>query len=227
MAATGPRGHRPDEQDPPVAVPAAPAEVPPPDAPAAASSPGRTGLSPAEMRALKFTARNMVWSLLPLTVLIVVIVWWTQLRQPDDPVRPVDIDPSLYLASQRADYPLLVPQGLSAGWQPTSVRTDAGAAVDPGDPVTLQIGWYTPDGEYAGYVISDAADSGALTDVLADATAEGTAPVDGVDWQRLTTERGETALTRTEGTATLLVTGSAAEEELETLAAAVAPYRAP
>jgi hypothetical protein len=219
MAQPGPRSSRPDEQHPPVVPPAAEA--------GAAPSAGSQKLSPAEVRALKFTARNMVWSLLPLTVLILVMVWWTQLRQPDESVRPVQIDSSVFLASQRADYPLLVPQGLSAGWQPTSVRTDAGAASNPGDPVTLQIGWYTPEGEYAGYVVSDDAEVDALTDVLDDATAEGTAQVDGVPWQRLTTGRGETALTRTEGTATLLVTGSASEQELETLAGAVGPYRAP
>jgi hypothetical protein len=217
MAEPGPRGHRPDDQAPPVVPPAA----------GTAPSAGSSKLSPAEVRALKFTARNMVWSLLPLTVLIVVMVWWTQLRQPDEAVRPVQIDSSVFLASERAAYPLLVPQDLSPGWQPTSVRTDAGAADEPGDPVTLQIGWYTPDGQYAGYVVSDDAEVDALTDVLDDATTDGAAQVDGVPWQRLTTQRGETALTRTEGTATLLVTGSASEEELETLAGAVAPYRAP
>ena len=222
MAETGPHGHRPDEQDLPVDVPAAPAADP-----GAASPAGRSTLSPAEVRALKFTARNMVWSLLPLTVLILLMVWWTQLRQPDDPVHTVETGTAVYLASQRAAYPLLVPQRLSRDWQPTSVRTDAGAVTEPGSPVTLQIGWYTPDGEYAGYVISDDARVGALTDVLRHATADGTVQVDGQAWRRSTTERGETALTRAEGTATLLVTGSASEAELETLAAAVSPYRAP
>jgi Protein of unknown function (DUF4245) len=156
-----------------------------------------------------------------------VMVWWTQLRQPDDPVHPVEIASSEYLASQRADYPLLVPQGLSGAWQPTSVRTDAGRAGSPGDPVTLQIGWYTPEGKYAGYVISDDAGNPALTDVLKGATAAGTATVGGEPWQRSTTRRGETALTRAEGKVTVLVTGSASEQELETLAGSVGPYRAP
>ena len=115
---------------------------------------------------------------------------------------------------------------LPDGWRPTSVRTDA---VDgaPGDPVTLEIGWLTPAEEYAGYVISDGTDVDALDDVLDDATADGTARVGGVSWDRRSTERGETALVRTEGSATLLVTGSAPDQELEALAAAVAPYRAP
>jgi hypothetical protein len=223
MAPSGPRGSRPDEQLPAVDSAGAGPGTAPGGAPVAA----QPGLSPAEVRALKFTARNMVWSLLPLTVLILGMVWWTQLRQPDDPVHPVEIDSSLFLTAQHVGYPLLVPQDLGPGWQPTSVRTDAGAAESPGDPVTLQIGWYTPGHEYAGYVISDDAGAEPLTHVLDGARPAGTAQVGGTAWQRLTTERGETALTRTQGTVTLLVTGSASEQELETLAGAVRPYQAP
>ncbi len=183
--------------------------------------------TPANDRLAAFTPANMVRSLLPLTVLILVIVGVTALRQnPEDPVREVETGPSIALAAERAPYALLVPQGLPEGWRPTSVRTDAvdGAA---GDPVTLEIGWFTPAEEYAGYVISDGADVDPLDDVLDDSTDGGTTQVGAVTWERRTTERGETALTRTEGTATLLVTGSAPDEELETLAAAVRPYRAP
>jgi hypothetical protein len=203
MPDPGPRGHHRDEQVPPVPSP------------------------PANSRAAAFTPANMIRSLLPLTVLILVIVGVTAVRQnPEDPVREVETGPSIALAAERAAYPLLVPQGLPEGWRPTSVRTDAvdGAA---GDPVTLEIGWFTPAEEYAGYVISDGDDVDPLDDVLDDSTDEGTTQVGDVTWERRTTERGETALTRTEGTATLLVTGSAPDEELETLAAAVGPYRAP
>jgi len=209
MPDTGPRGQRPDQQ-------------PPPDPPAAAPAP-----SAAASRAAKFTSANMVRSLLPLTVLMLVIVWVTSIRQnPEDPVRDVDPGPSIALAAERAGYPLLVPQQLPSGWRTTSVRTSA-VSGGPGDPVTLEIGWLTPAEEYAGYVISDGRGVDALDDVLDGATGDGTTRLGGVTWDRRTTERGETALTRTEGPATLLVTGSAPDEELETLAAAVAPYRAP
>jgi hypothetical protein len=125
--------------------------------------------------------------------------------------------------AQLAGYQVLVPRGLSDDWRPTSVRTDAGSA-SAGDPVTLQIGWLTPAEEFAQYVVSDDPKAAALTDVLDDATENGTEQVDGDTWQRLTTERGETALTRTEGTATLVVTGSASDEELQTLAGSLQPY---
>ncbi len=229
MSDPGPRGQHPDEQVTPAPAPGAPSAEPAPPS-AAATGPGAAAVPPAppaNSRAAAFTPANMVRSLLPLTLLILVIVWVTGLRQnPEDPVREVETGPSIALAAERASYPLLVPQGLPDTWRPTSVRTDAvdGTA---GDPVTLEIGWLTPAAEYAGYVISDGDDVDRLDDVLEDSTEAGTTDVEGVAWERRTTERGETALTRTEGTATLLITGSAPDEELEALAAAVRPFRAP
>jgi len=217
MSDPGPRGQRPDEQPPQVS--SAPAT-------AGSTSPTATAVPAADSRAGKFTSANMVRSLLPLTVIMLVLVGVTALRQnPEDPVRVVDPGPSIALAAERAGYPLLVPQGLPAEWRTTSVRTDAVNGA-PGDPVTLEIGWLTPAEEYAGFVISDGEDVDPLDDVLDDATDDGTAQIGGRTWDRRTTERGETALTRTEGEATLLVTGSASDTELETLAAAVAPYPA-
>jgi hypothetical protein len=182
------------------------------------------GGSPAVERLQRFTAANMVRSLLPLVLGCLLVVGITSLRQnPDDPVREVETASAEQAAARLATYQLLVPRGLSDEWRPTSVRTNAGQA-SSGDPVTLQIGWLTPDEEFAEYVTSDDRAAGALTDVLDDATDEGTEQIGGQTWQRLTSERGETALTRNEGTATLLVTGSASDEELETLAGSLQPY---
>jgi hypothetical protein len=192
---------------------------------------GTTGPATAEAsapptvdRMQRFTAANMLRSLLPLVLGCLLIVGVTALRQnPEDPVREVETSNAERAVAQLAGYQVLVPRGLSDDWRPTSVRTDAGSA-SAGDPVTLQIGWLTPAEEFAQYVVSDAPEAGALTDVLDDATENGTEQVDGDTWQRLTTERGETALTRTEGTATLVVTGSASDEELQTLAGSLEPY---
>ena len=179
---------------------------------------------PAVDRLQKFTAANMVRSLVPLVLGCLLIVGVTALRQnPDDPVREVDPTNAERTVSELAGYDLLAPRGLSDDWRATSVRTDAGRA-SAGDPVTLQIGWLTPAEEFAEYVVSDDRDDSALTDVLADATEDGAQQIDGDQWERLTTPRGETALTRTEGTATLLVTGSASDDELATLAGSLQPY---
>jgi|tagenome__1003787_1003787.scaffolds.fasta_scaffold20931074_2 hypothetical protein len=194
--------------------------------PAEQSGAGDAGATaaPAVERLQRFTAANMVRSLLPLVVICLALVGWSALKyNGGDPVRTVETATAERAVSELAGYQLLVPRGLSDGWRATSVHTDAGSA-SAGDPVTLQIGWYTPGEEYATYVVSDDPKASALTDVLHSATADGTEQAGGAQWQRLTTRRGETALTRTEGTATLLVTGSAKEDELVTLAGSLQPY---
>ncbi|RBY94331.1 DUF4245 domain-containing protein [Blastococcus sp. TBT05-19] len=181
--------------------------------------------SPAE-RANRLSAANMLRSLLPLVVICLLIVGWAAFRQNDvDPVREVDPTSTIQLADARAGYELLVPTGLPEEYRPTSARTDAGN-VSEGDPVTLEIGYVTPDGAFAGFVISDAARAAPVDEVLDGATEDGSVDIGGAPWTRSTTERGETALSRTDGDVTVVVSGSAADDELREVAAAVAPYTA-
>ncbi|HEX2072861.1 MAG TPA: DUF4245 domain-containing protein [Geodermatophilus sp.] len=180
--------------------------------------------SPAAERAARFTAANMLRSLLPLVVICLVLVGWNAFRTtPDDPVREVDPTSTVQLAAARAGYPVLAPSGLPEGYRPTSARTDAGGA-QQGDPVTLELGYLTPSEEFAGFVVSDNARAAAVTSVLEDAEEQGTVELDGEVWTRSTTGRGETALSRQVDGVTVLVTGSAPDEELETVATAVEPY---
>ncbi|WP_081975102.1 DUF4245 domain-containing protein [Modestobacter caceresii] len=218
MPDTGQDGEQPRPAQPSVtATDAATGTSPDAGGPAPAAS-------PAEDRMHRFTSANMIRSLLPLLVICLVIVGVTALRQnPTDPVRDVDPASAQRAAAERADYELLVPTDLPDGWRSTSVRTNAGS-VQAGAPVTLEIGWFTPSEEYAGYVVSDDPSAPALADVLDGATADGTEQVDGQSWERLDTQRGETALTRTADGATLVVSGSASEEELATLAGSLEPY---
>ena len=89
--------------------------------------------------------------------------------------------------------------------------------------MTLEIGYLTPSGEFGGFTVSDDAGAGPVRTVLEGATDEGTVDVDGEPWTRLTTGRGETALTREDGEVVLVVTGSATDDELREIAAAVRP----
>jgi uncharacterized protein DUF4245 len=188
------------------------------------AEPTEAPASPAVERLQRFTAANMIRSLLPLVLGCLLVVGITAIRQnPDDPVREVDTSSAERAVAQLASYQLLVPRGLSDDWRPTSVRTDAGQA-SAGDPVSLQIGWLTPAEEFAEYVVSDDPAAAALTDVLKDAMQAGSRQIGGESWQQLTTERGETAFTRAEGTATLVVTGSASDAELKDLAGSLQPY---
>jgi hypothetical protein len=181
--------------------------------------------SAAMQRAGRLTAANMLRSLLPLVVIILAVVGWQAFRQSGDenPVKPIDPSSTVQLAAARAGYPLQVPQGLADGYRPTSARTDAGSA-DEGDPVTLEIGYVTPKDQFAGFVVSDDPTADPVTAVLDDAEQQGTVDVGGQEWTRSETARGETALSRTDGGVLVLVSGSASERELETVAAAVRPY---
>jgi hypothetical protein len=166
----------------------------------------------------------MVRSLLPLLVIILLVVGWNAFRQDGvDPVRTVDPSSTVQLAAARATYPLVVPAGLPKGYRATSARTDAGKARQ-GDPVTVQIGYVTPSQQFAGFVESDDPRADALTAVLDGARQRGTVDVGGTTWTRSTTTRGETALSLTSGTRTVVVSGSAREAELERVAGAVRPY---
>ncbi|WP_448611682.1 DUF4245 domain-containing protein [Geodermatophilus sp. URMC 60] len=188
------------------------------------SQPPTQASPPAIERANRMSAANMLRSLVPLVLICLALVGWMAFKQSDvDTVREVDPATTVQLAAARAGYPVLAPAGLPDGYRPTSARTDAGGA-DAGDPITLEIGYLTPSSEYAGFVVSDDVRADAVDGVLAGAQEQGTVDLDGQTWSRGTTERGETVLFRTDGDVTVLVTGSATDEELESVARAVRPY---
>ncbi len=211
-------------------APRSPEQEHPPDA-AVAAAEGGTGAaeepprSSAMVRAAKLNAANMTRSLLPLVLVCLVLVGWAALRQnPDDPVLEVDPASSVRLSAERADYPLLVPTGLPDGYRPTSARTTAGGATD-GEPVTLEIGYLTPEEEFTGFVISDDEGAEPLRRVLDGAEERGSESIGGRSWTRESTSDGETALVLETGDATVLVFGSAPDSELTEVAASVSPYR--
>ncbi|MGY1639898.1 DUF4245 domain-containing protein [Geodermatophilus sp. SYSU D00703] len=187
------------------------------------STEDRPAPSPAIERANRLSAANMVRSLAPLVVICLLIVGWVTFRQSGEE-RTLVVDPSttVRLAAERAAYPLVAPTGLPDGYRPTSARTDAGGA-EAGDPVTVEIGYLTPGEEYAGFVVSDDARAEPVTRVLDGAEDAGTVDLGGQAWTRSTTQRGETALWRADGGVTVLVTGSAQDDELEEVAASVQP----
>jgi Protein of unknown function (DUF4245) len=177
-------------------------------------------------RANRLSAANMVRSLAPLVLICLLIVGWVTLRQSGQEGPPA-VDPSstVQVAAARASYPVVAPTGLPDGYRVTSARTDAGQA-DSGDPVTVEIGYLTPSEEYAGFVISDDARAEPVTRVLDGAEEQGTVDLSGHTWTRSTTERGETALWRADAGVTVLVTGSADDDELREVASAVQPVAA-
>jgi hypothetical protein len=181
-------------------------------------------VSPAIERANRLSAANMVRSLLPLVVICLLLVAWQAFRaSPDVGVRTVDPSSTVQLAAARADYQVLVPTDLGKGYLPTSARTDAGDARE-GDAVTLEIGYLTPSKEFAGFVISDDRGADPVAAVLDGARDGKAVDVGGQRWTRSTTVDGETVLSREADGVTVLVTGSAPDEELRTVAESVRPY---
>jgi hypothetical protein len=210
MTAVGPTSQHPQLPHDEAMDPAQPPTAPPP--------------SPAIERANRMNAANMLRSLLPLVVICLLIVAWVAFRQSGDVgVRTVDPSTSEQLAAARAGYPVSAPAGLDDDYRPTSARTDAGNAGE-GDPVTLEIGYLTPSEEFLGFVVSDDPRAAPLADVLGGAVEKGTVDIAGQSWTRSTTEQGETALSRDADGATVVVYGSAPDDELTTVAAAVEPY---
>jgi hypothetical protein len=210
MTDGGPTSQRTDHPDDAAGRPAsqpAPGSVPPTD------------------RTARFTVANMLRSLLPLVVICLLIVAWTTWRQSgDERVQTVDPDSTIQLAAARASYPVVAPVGLPDDYLVTSARTDAGQAEDEEDTVTLEIGYLTPSEEYAGFVVSDDPGAGPVVDVVTDGAERGEVQIGGRTWQQRTTERGETAFVREVDGVTVAVTGSASDDELRTVAAAVEPY---
>ncbi len=180
--------------------------------------------SPALVRAARLNAANMARSLLPLVLICLLFAGWAAFRQaPDERVIVVDPTSSVRLSAERAGYEVLVPTGLPDGYRPTSARTTAGGAED-GEPVTLEIGYLTPDEEFAGFVITDDREADPLRRVLDGAEEQGAEEVGGRTWERRSTARGETAFVLEDGDVTAVVFGSAPDDELAEVAGSVEPY---
>ena len=86
------------------------------------------------------------------------------------------------------------------------------------------IGYVTPSQEFAGFVVSDDPKADAVTSVLDGAAETGSVDLGGTAWTRSRNARGETVLSRRVGDVVVLVSGSASEQELETVARGVRPY---
>jgi hypothetical protein len=199
MTATGPTGQQP---------PGSSAEELPPPASAVE-------------RANRMSAANMVRSLVPLVVICLAIVGWLAFLRQDayEPVRPIDPGPTVGRAAQFAGYPLEAPADLPEEYR----ATDTDLTGSPGTPVTLRIDYVTPSEDYAGFVTSDDPEAPEVGDVLDGAEARGTVDIGGQEWARGTTQGGETVLSRQADGVTVLVSGSASDEELTAVAAAVRP----
>lgn len=160
--------------------------------------------------------------MLPLVVMVLALAYFCS-PQNQDPVNEIDPSNSISYAASLTEIALPVPR-LEQTWRPTSVDVVTAAAGQAGQ-VTLTIGYVTPTEEFARYVVSTDPAAELIADLLRDADKGGLLTIEGEPWMVMTTGRGERLYLRTDGEVRLVVSGSASEDELRTLAESVTPYR--
>jgi hypothetical protein len=162
---------------------------------------------------------GLLWSLVPLLVVVLLLVWWQ--KGSPAPVVSVDPGPDIAYAQRVSPVPLPAPGPLPGNWRPTSSRVDAPAGEAKRSPVTLTIGYLTEDDKFAQVVIGDRPLATLLTETQPQATKDGNAEVGPARWDLYRNLRGEQVLAATIGTAGVIVTGDASGTDLAELAGSV------
>lgn len=168
------------------------------------------------------SAKDMMWSLIPIVIAVVAFVYFC--GPGEDQVTTVDPQGDISSAAREVDYPLVAPAVLGDQWQATS----AVLLRDDDDRVTgLSIGYLTPDGATARYVISSGSRDAVLDRALANAEIVNDPdgePVQlgGLTWVPVSSSGGRAMVAEGEGFVAV-VSGTAAYAELRELAGSVQP----
>ena len=190
----------------------------------------------ARVSPLKKSLRDMLLSMAVISLPIVAIVEWFphDSKKPEDAVQTVDY--TIPLAQARRDpalpFQALAPTTLPAGWRATSIHAD----LDPDAPLRWELGFLTSDDQYVGL---DQVAGGKGLDGVLEVQAPGATQVSGAggsvtaggyQWQVYATSDNSrhalvrttapvgTAAATTPGKVTVVVSGTGALPELETLA---------
>ncbi|KAF4410064.1 hypothetical protein CRI70_23060 [Streptomyces sp. Ru87] len=165
----------------------------------------------------KQTVRDMVLSMTVIGLFAAGIYLFIPHDENQDPIKRVDYTVELDSARRAAPYPLAAPEGLPGSWKATSVTYDgddpAGAA--------WHLGYLDPEREYVAVEQSDGKASKFIADVTHGAKRTGESRRIGeTEWQRYEGEKYD-ALVRREPDVTTVVTGTASQEHLAKMAAAL------
>ncbi len=134
-----------------------------------------------------------------------------------------DINGGLQRAAPLMGFPVVIPAGLPATWNPSSFSFTDQTSASTAQPAAVRAGWLTDQGRFITVIQSD----GVVADILAAelgtvAPPTGTEQVGAAEWTVTTGRRAEAAWLRTDGDVTFLITGTASPEDFRTLATAVA-----
>lgn len=160
---------------------------------------------------------DMLRSILAIGALLVGLAalgYWFQVK-PDREVKAVDYVTAVKAARGDADFDVLAPTSLPAGWKATTVRYETG------ERGQWHLGVMTDTGDYIGLEQSGIGKRRAIERFAPGTEAKGTAVVAGQQWQVRQSKRGENTLVRTDGDVTIVVTGTATRRVIEDYAASL------
>lgn len=168
------------------------------------------------------TTRDMVLSMAVVGAVVLGIFWMVAVQRPEvqGPIRP-EADVEQVFADVRIGdtFPVLEPVDLPDGWTPTSAWYDSEQVSGVVGGGVLHVGFLTPDGSYAELRQTDGDRAAAVDEWVDGAVRTGEVQVgDGV-WDLVESEEtGKVGLVRADDGVTIVVTGKADLDELETLA---------
>jgi hypothetical protein len=163
------------------------------------------------------TPRDMVLSLVVLLVPVLLVVLIYRVVQGGDQPVEVDTAPAVAQARSANAFPVSEPTGLGDDWRAISAMFQKG---DGGQ--ILRIGYVTPDGAGLQLIQSNVPPEKLLpAELTKSGRPEGNVKIDSRSWQRYTARPGELALVLLEPKRTVVIVGSAHDEEQRALASAV------
>lgn len=157
------------------------------------------------------SAADMVRSL-GLVILIVVPIWYLAQPPKSDEAELREVDPRGAIEAFAADVPTApVPGPLPTDWRATSSTYRGGER-------TLRVGWVTPQAQYAEYAASTSPRQAFLDEVVGEKVEQlEPVTVDGVVWEQYRDPDGSLSLTRSYGSATVVVGSKRATASLAEL----------
>ena len=166
------------------------------------------------------TVRDLLLSLVVLGLVVGVIYLFIPHDSHADPVKGVAVSYSVELGQARRDapYPVAGPEGLGTGWRSTSVTYNGADRKN----VTWHLGFVDPQNQYVAIEQSNGASDAFIASVTLNSHRDGTRTVTagGQSWEQYTGGR-YTALVRKDAKVTTVVLGTAPDDQLQQMAAAL------
>ena len=168
------------------------------------------------------TTRDMVLSMAVVGAVVLGVFWMVAWQRPEvqGPIRPEADVEQVFTDIRIGDtFPVLEPVDLPDGWTPTSAWFDSAQVSGVVGGGVLHVGYLTPEGSYAELKQTDGDRAAAVDEWVDGAVRTAEVQVGDAAWDLVESEEtGKVGLVRTDGGVTIVVTGKAALDELETLA---------